>query len=157
MPALRQEMRQAALPCVGHMCRAENRYALGADGPAMTGTGYALMAEHFEGRFKDWNQDAIVSVIVTWLIIGLCMWIAAKLMREQEGYLTALLASLVATVVYVLIQMLLPNVLGLIIAIIVAAAIISAFYKTRWIKGLIIGILAILIATLVQWLLGMML
>jgi hypothetical protein len=115
------------------------------------------LARDFDSAYKDFDQTTLVFFLVSWLVLALCIFLAAKLTGEGEGFVTALLASLVAAFVFGVTRYLLPNTLGTILAIVLGSAVIAAFYRARWIKGLIIGVLAVLISIVVQWLLSILL
>jgi len=106
----------------------------------------------WERPFKfEWDQHLLISFIISLLIVGLFVYLAAKLTGESEGYGTALATAFVGNLLAYLVLILISGWLGIVLAIVVWGAVAAGFYRTRWLKGLFIGIVAWLLMALVIW------
>lgn len=105
--------------------------------------------------------SAIVSAIVSVLIVTLFIFFAAKFVLNRTSFLAALGTALLGTFLAFLVVDLLrlaidfPEWVGYLIVIATWALIAAAFFRARWVQGAIIGLVAWVLWALVHWIIGM--
>lgn len=106
--------------------------------------------------------SAIVSAVISVLIVTLFIFFAAKFVLDRTSFLAALGTALIGTFLATLLTDLIGRVLDApvwvfyIIAVAIWALVAAFFFRARWIQGAIIGLVAWLLWVLVHWIIGML-
>lgn len=92
----------------------------------------------------------ILLVIILMLIfIALPLYLTARILDEDEGFLKALLTTILLIISFSICVYFLPICLGFLIAIIVNLLIIKSVYETSWGKALVMWIVTIVMAVVI--------
>lgn len=98
----------------------------------------------------------IVSTIITIVLVSLVIRMAARLVIDRGGFVSALLTAIIGSILATLIWSLVGGILGLVLAVATWALIAALFFRTDWVKGALIGVVAwviwLLVSLLIAWL-----
>ena len=104
----------------------------------------------------DYILVIVILFLLSLLISGIIIYLAAKMVGEEEGFSTALLAAFIGSIIYALVYYLLTPNLGWLASIIGGIAwLISlrGLYDIGWLKALGIAIIVWFISTIVSFIL----
>lgn len=107
------------------------------------------LSEHANGL-----EDGWVAFLIEALIVGIFIFVAARIVIDRGGILSAILGAILAALAMGLILQFVPGVLGLVLALAAGALILAVVFRTSWLKGAVIGLVAWVIGLLVDWLIG---
>lgn len=102
------------------------------------------------------TSSAIVSSLITILLVSLAIHFGAKSVTRDAGFLRAVIVAVVGSILAGLVWGAVGGNLGLILAVAVWALIAAFMYRTSWIGGLVIGVVAWLLWYVVSILIRML-
>jgi len=76
------------------------------------------------------------------LIVGIFIFIAARIVVDKGGYLSAVLGAILASLAMGLVGSLVDGTLGLVLALATGALVLALVFRTGWLKGAVIGLVA---------------
>ncbi|HOW34567.1 MAG TPA: hypothetical protein PLN32_08955 [Methanoregulaceae archaeon] len=96
--------------------------------------------------------SALLTILVPLIISTIIIYVIVKLLGEEEGIITALLAAIAGTVIYAAFSFLLgPGWIAALIAGIVWLLALRSLYKIGWLKSLVIAVVIWSATTIVGW------
>ncbi|MGB0653033.1 MAG: hypothetical protein ACPGQL_07510 [Thermoplasmatota archaeon] len=108
------------------------------------------MSEHVAGT--------LVASLISWLIVGLFIHWAAKIVLDHSNYVQAFLTALVGSLLAgVILLGLGGGTVGIAAALGAWALVGAAFYRTTWAKGAVVGVVAWILWAVVDYLIGVVL
>lgn len=96
--------------------------------------------------------SALLTILVPLIISTIIIYVIVKLLGEEEGIITALLAAIAGTVIYAAFSFLLgPGWIAALIAGIVWLLALRSLYKIGWLKSLVIAVVIWIATTIAGW------
>lgn len=98
--------------------------------------------------------EIVIGFLISLLVSGVIIYLATKLLGEDEGFGTAILAALVGAVIFALVSYLVGiDWIATLISGIAWLIALSNLYQIGWLKSLVIAIVIWIFAAIVSWVL----
>jgi len=99
----------------------------------------------------DLTITTVIVFLISLIISAIIIYIVTKLLREKEGFGTALLAAFVGAIIYAVIYYFLPNYgwVASVVGGITWLIALRALYKIGWLKALVIAVIVWILAAIV--------
>ena len=97
-------------------------------------------------------SDALIASIISLLITGVFVHVAARLVVGESRYLRAVLAAFLGNLLAAVVLLGVQGTVGAILAVAAWALVVALLYRTKWLAGAGIGLVAWLLWLGVQFL-----